>query len=206
MPRLRVLSTDGQLPLPSFRWAAATDPLDEHTLTAVAAAVSTPRYAGTLDPLPDEATGRARSSSPASRQFVALSATRLGSFLSRPLAELDLPVVCIDDKVFRDHCMVVSLGTDTQGPKHLLRLREGATEPAAVTTGLLSDLVTRGLPTDPTLLFVIDGAPGLRRAITGVFGSRGVVQLLSVHELRNVMGHLPEPLHASVGEALRDPW
>ena len=35
--------------------------------------------------------------------------------------------------------------------------------------------MTRGLPTDRTLLFVVDGAAGLRRAITDVFGSRGVV-------------------------------
>ena len=64
----------------------------------------------------------------------------------------------------------------------MLGLREGATETAAVTTGLLSDLVTRGLPTDRTLLFVIDGAQGLRRAITDVFGSRGVVQRCQVHK------------------------
>ena len=82
----------------------------------------------------------------------------------------------------------------------------GATETAVVTSGLLSDLVTRGLPTDRTLLFVIDGAPGLRRAITDVFGSLGVVQRCQVHKLRNVLGHLPERLHASVGKALRDAW
>ena len=51
--------------------------------------------------------------------------------------------------------------------------------------------MTRGLPTDRTLLFVVDGAQGLRRAITDVFGSRGMV---------------PERLHASVGKALRDAW
>ena len=88
----------------------------------------------------------------------------------------------------------------------MLGLREGATETAAVTTGLLSDLVTRGLPTDRTLLFVVDGAAGLRRAITDVFGSRGVVQRCQVHKCRNVLGHLPERLHASVGKALRDAW
>ena len=88
----------------------------------------------------------------------------------------------------------------------MLGLREGATETAAVTTGLLSDLVTRGLPTDRTLLFVIDGAPGLRRAITDVFGSRSVVQRCQVHKHRNVIGHLPERLHAYVGKALRDAW
>ena len=66
--------------------------------------------------------------------------------------------------------------------------------------------MTRGLPTDRTLLFVIDGAQGLRRAITDVFGSRGVVQRCQVHKWRNVIGHLLERLHASVGKALRDAW
>ena len=120
VPGLRVRSTDGELPLPSFRWAAATDPLDERTLAAVAAGVSTRRYAGTLDPLPDEVTERGTSRSAVSRRFVALSARRLGSFLSRPLGELDLRVICIDGKVFRDHCMAVALGIDTQGRKHVL--------------------------------------------------------------------------------------
>ena len=206
VPRLRVRSAAGEVPLPSFQWAAATDPLDEHTLAAVAAGVSTRRYAGTLDQTPAEVAERGTSSSAVSRRFVALSAKRLRSFLSRPLGELDLRVVCIDGKVFQDHCMVVALGIDTRGRKHVLGLREGATETAAVTTGLLSDLVTRGLPTDRTLLFVIDGAPGLRRAISDVFGSRGVVQRCQVHKLRDVMGHLPERLHASVGKALRDAW
>ena len=48
LPRLRVRSADGEVPLASFQWAAATDPLDEHTLAAVAAGVSTRRYAGTF--------------------------------------------------------------------------------------------------------------------------------------------------------------
>ena len=206
VPRLRVRSADGEVTLPSFEWAAATDPLDEHTLAAVAAGVSTRRYAGTLDPVPAEVAERGASSSAVSRRFVSLSAKRLQSFLSRPLGELDLRVVCIDGKVFREHCMVVALGIDTQGCKHVLGLREGATETTAVASGLLSDLVTRGLPTDRTLLFVIDGSPGLRRAISDVFGSHGVVQRCQVHKLRNVIGHLPERLHASVGKALRDAW
>ena len=37
VPRLRVRSADGEVPLVSFQWAAVTDPLDEHTLAAVAA-------------------------------------------------------------------------------------------------------------------------------------------------------------------------
>ncbi len=241
VPRVRVRSAEGEVPLASFQWAASTDPLDEHTLAAVAAGVSTRRYAGTLDPVPAEVNERATSSSAVSRRFVALSTKRLHAFLARPLGELALRVVCIDGKVFRDHCMVIALGIDTQQPvakvpaaferrcippdcvvrrlhmpnmrpshalsggrlvalgatrgsttgcqgrKHVLGQREGATETAAVTTGLLSDLVTRGLPTDRTLLFVVDGAAGLRRAITDVFGSRGVVQRCQVHKSRNVL-------------------
>ena len=50
VPRLRVRSAEGEVPLASFQWAAWTDPLDEHTLAAVAARVSTRRHAGALDP------------------------------------------------------------------------------------------------------------------------------------------------------------
>ena len=159
--------------------------------------VSTRRYAGTLDPVPAEVAERGASSSAVSRRFVALSAKRLQSFLSRPLGELDLRVVCIDGKVFREHCMVVALGIDTQGCKHVLGLREGATETAAVASGLLSDLVTRGLPTDRTLLFVIDGAPGLRRAISDVFGSRGVVHRCQLHKRRGAALLRRRPLEGS---------
>ena len=90
VPRLRVRSADGEVPLVSFQWAAATDPLNEHTLAAVAAGVSTRRYAGTLDPVPVDVTERATSSSAVSRRFVALSTKRLEAFLGRPLGELDL--------------------------------------------------------------------------------------------------------------------
>lgn len=50
----------------------------------------------------------------------------------RPLGELDLRVVCIDGKVFKEHCIVIALGIDTSGRKHVLGWREGATETAAV--------------------------------------------------------------------------
>ena len=86
VPRLR--SADGEVPLVSFEWAAASDPLDEHTLAAVAAGVSTRRYASTLDPVPADVTERGTSSSAVSRRFVALSTKRLGAFLERSLVPL----------------------------------------------------------------------------------------------------------------------
>jgi hypothetical protein len=51
-PRARSLQR-GELALPTFAWAADTDPLDMATLASLAAGVSTRRYAGTLGKLPE---------------------------------------------------------------------------------------------------------------------------------------------------------
>ena len=101
-----------------------------------------------------------------SRRFVALSTERLRAFVSRPLGELDLRVVYIDGRVFQEHCRVIALGIDTQGRKHVLGLRDGATETAAVCTALLNDLVTRGLATDRTMLFRVP-PPTIRPTTAG---------------------------------------
>ncbi len=156
--------------------------------------------------MPAAVSERATSRSAVSRRFVALSTQQLRAFVSRPLGELDLRVVCIDGKVFKEHCIVIALGIDTAGRKHVLGLREGATETAAVSTALLNDLVTRGLPTDRAMLFLVDGSAALRRAISDIYGSLGVVHRCQVHKYRNVLGHLPERMHASVGRALRTAW
>ena len=50
-PRARSLS-DGELSLPSFEWASSGDPLDTATMAAIAAGVSTRRYASTQEPVP----------------------------------------------------------------------------------------------------------------------------------------------------------
>ena len=65
---------------------------------------------------------------------------------------------------------MVALGITTEGVKIPLGLWEGSTENATVATALLSDLVERGLDPEQGILFVIDGAKALRKAIRNVFG------------------------------------
>ena len=113
-------------------------------------------------------------------------------------------MVFIDGKAFREHCLLIALGLDSQGRKHGLGLREGSTENVQVARALLSELVERGLPTERTMLFIIDGAKALRRAIAEVYGELGVVQRCQVHKRHNILGHLPETMHASVARTLRD--
>jgi len=58
-------------------------------------------------------------------------------------------------------------------------------------TALLADLVERGLDPEQGILFVIDGAKALRKAIRTVFGNPSVQRCVR-HKERNVIDHLPE--------------
>ena len=206
MRRPRARSVAGEeLALASFGWAERRDPLNDATLAAIAAGVSTRRYEGTLDRLPAGELHGSVSRSSVSRRFVALSAAQLGECFSCRL-ELDFPVVLVDGIHFRERIVLTALGIDSEGGKHVLGLREGSTENATVVKALLADLVERGLDPERPRLWVIDGAKALRRAIRDLFGEAALVQRCQVHKLRNVIDHLPEHVHASAGRAINDAW
>ena len=205
--RLRAAQVDGpELALPSFGWAADRDPLDEHTWRSIVAGVSTRSYGASLAPVPNEFQQRSTLRSAVSRRFVALRQRPLTTGLSRPLGDLDLQVVMIDGIDYHDHTILVALGIDARGTKHVLGVREGTTENSAVAGALLSDVVDRGLAVDQPLLFVIAGGTALRKAIRRVFGAVGVVQRCQVPKLRNVLEHLPEDLRPSVRHAMRQAY
>jgi len=203
-PRARNLEA-GEARLATYAWASERDPLDAATMAAIAAGVSCRRYGSTLDVLPLEEDEALVSKSSVSRRFVALSAKQLQGWLSRPI-EVALPVVMIDGIHFRDRVVLVALGFDSQGRKHVLGMREGSTEKTQVVRSLLSDLIDRGLAADAPRLWVIDGGKALRRAIVDLFGASALVHRCQEHKRRNVLDHLPEDLHASVGRAMRDAW
>ena len=204
-PRMRAIDT-GELQLPTFAWASSADPLNTATMSAIAAGVSTRRYAKTVEQLPADEHASSTSSSAVSRRFVALSQQQLDEWLHRKIDALDLPVVMIDGIHFRDSVILVALGIDSQGNKHVLGLREGSTEATRVVRSLLSDLIDRGLDAQRMRLWVIDGGKALRKAIVETFGTLAAIQRCQEHKRRNVIEHLPEEMHASVNRALHDAW
>ena len=187
-------------------FAADRDPLDEHTLEALAARLSSRQYSRTLDRLPDGISAHSVSKSSVSRRFVALTEKHMRQWMSRPLGDLGIRVVMIDGKIFRKHCLLIALGLDSQGRKHVLGLREGTTENSAVAKALLADLIDRGLGSDRAMLFVIDGARALRRAIDDTYGELGLVQRCQEHKRRNILDHLPDHMHPHVERALPQAW
>jgi len=204
-PRARAIGA-GELELPTFEWAAGADPLNAATMGAIAAGVSTRRYAGTLDALPPPEVARCTSKSAVSRRFVALSQGQLDEWLHRPLGELDLPVVMIDGIHFHDRVILVALGIDSLGNKHVLGLREGSTEATRVVRALLAELIERGLDAQRMRLWVIDGGKALRKAIVECFGATALIQRCQEHKRRNVIEHLPKEMHASINRSMRDAW
>ena len=75
-----------------------------------------------------QAEERSISKSAVSRRFVALSQKQMTAWLTKPLHDVDLRVLVIDGIVFRDHTILIVLGIDSDGRKHVLGLREGTTE------------------------------------------------------------------------------
>jgi hypothetical protein len=136
--KLRVRSaTGGEIPLPTWQEVTQEDPLQERAFEQMLVGASIRRYARSLEPLPAGVESLSVSRSSVSRRFVARTTEQVKAFLSRPLDGLDLPVLMIDGTALGDHVLLVALGIDSQGHKHVLGVREGSTESHGVCQSLL---------------------------------------------------------------------
>jgi putative transposase len=190
--RPRVRANGEEVPLPTFQAMASEDPLNRRVVEQMLVGVATRQYARSLDPLPATMVSRGTSKSAVSRRFVAKTAAQLTAWRSTPLDSLELVALLVDGVHIGEHCIVVALGIDHTGRKHALGLWDGSTENASVCQSLLSDLQSRGLRTDRSLLVILDGSKALHKAVTQTFGSAALIQRCQVHKLRNILEHLPD--------------
>jgi putative transposase len=207
-PRVRSADGESEMPLETFRHFADRDPLSRLVLEQLLAGVSTRRFERTREPVGEEVEAEARSTSKSavSREFVARTRENLEALTNRRLDDVRLAVMMIDGIELKGRTNVVALGITTDGVKVPLGLWEGSTENATVVTALLSDLVERGLDPEQGIMFVIDGAKALRKAIRTVFGERAPVQRCIRHKERNALDHLPERDRPAVKRRLRRAW
>jgi transposase-like protein len=164
--------------------------------------VSTRKYARSLEPVPQSVRTRGTSKSAVSRRFVEATAQHFEEMTKRNLAEIDLAALIIDGLNVGEYVILVALGIDTAGNKHVLGLYEGATENATACKGLLNDLASRGVQTERSVLIVIDGSKALFAAVRAIFGQRAIVQRCQVHKRWNVEDHLPENMKGTIGSAI----
>jgi transposase-like protein len=205
-PRVRTVDDTQELPLPSWRLFSMEDPLEREAVEKMLVGVSTRKYRRALDAVPPEVDDFGTSKSAVSRRFIAATKRQLQDWLGRDLGTLQLASIMIDGLGFGEHTVLIALGIDESGKKHVLGLHEGATENSAACGKLLDDLIERGVPTNRSMLFTIDGAKGLCNAIYARWDKCAFVQRCQVHKARNVKDHLPDELHASVAATMHQAY
>ena len=206
LQRPRVRQEGREVELETYRRLQAEDPLTERALEQMLVGVSTRKYARSLEPAPAGLTETGTSKSAVSRRFVAKTQEQLEAALSQPLGDRGWLALLIDGIAFHEHVVLVVLGVDDTGDKHVLAFREGSTENATLCREMLADVVARGVPADRSLLVVIDGGKGLRKAVNDVFGQYALVQRCQVHKKRNVLDHLPDEMRVQTRAALSEAY
>ena len=207
-PRMRSADDERELPVATYGYFADRDPLTRAVMDRMLAGVSTRKFAGVGEPVGAavEDSSSATSKSTVSELFIERTRTALGELMRRRLDDVRLAVMMLDGLEIADRTHVVALGITTDGVKIPLGLWEGSTENATLARALLADLVDRGLDPEQAILFVIDGAKALRRAIKDVFGEHALVHRCHRHKERNVCDLLPERDRDQVRARIRAAW
>jgi putative transposase len=91
--------------------------------------------------------------------------------------------------------LLVVIGVRADGQKVLLAIKSMGGESAEAWRTVLDDLIGRGLRRPEFL--IVDGAPGLEKAIAAVWDG-APVQRCTVHKHRNLLAHAPERLHEEI--------
>src|SRR5512135_555156 len=190
----------GEVAIPAYEAMQEDGRLADRMLDILINGVSTRRYEHAL-PAMAETVGVSKSQ--VSRAAIEAGERLLKDLAERDVSGLDILAVWIDGIQLGSYHVICAVGVDAQGHKHVLGLREGATENAVVATALLEELVARGLEPARRRLFVIDGAPALRTAIDAVFGRDTPVQRCRNHKIRNVTGYLPKDQHEQAKATLK---
>ncbi len=175
--------------VPAYEAMAMNSRLGSRILEILMKGVSSRKY---KDVLPEMAETVGVSKSQISREFISASEKQLKILCERRFDDKDILVIYIDGIQFGDCHVIVALGVDSEGFKHVLGLREGSSENSRVAKDLLNDIVERGVRPERLRLFVIDGSKALRSAIDAVYGSKNPVQRCRNHKIRNVLGYLPD--------------
>ena len=202
MEKPRVRTADGAEEFDLRRWDAFAHParMEQSIASRILRRVSCRDYAGTIDDICD---GYGIDKSAVSRQWQSASAEQLKQLMERRLDTLDICVLLLDGKEFHDYTIITALAIDTQGYKHVLGIRPGATENSQICGALLDDLIERGLSAQKRYLFILDGSKALKKAVTDRFGVSALIQRCRIHKERNIRGYLPKKHHRLLAMKLR---
>jgi transposase-like protein len=163
VPRVRDRARQVEVPLETYQRLQTPRALDEGLLKRILGGLACGEYAACAEAVP-EAFGISRST--VSRRFQRASARQLETLQERSLAGERGVALIVDGKTFADDSLVIALGVTITGEKRVLGLVQTATENRRVCAAFLRSLIERGFRASDGLLVVLDGAKGLRAAVT----------------------------------------
>jgi putative transposase len=99
-------------------------------------------------------------------------------------------------------CVLVVIGVDKNGHKHIIALQAGDKESATNWRELFKDLKARGLDGATVELGIMDGLAGLEKVFAEEFAN-AKVQRCQVHLARNVLAKCPHKIKQEVADDLR---
>ena len=200
--RLRKRS-GGEVTLGSYERFRSNDARAQAVYERLIGGISCRDYEHTVEAV---AEGYGVSKSVVNREMITATAKDLSALCERDLSALDIWVLMIDGIRVGKSLLVVALGVDFTGKKHILGFREGSTENARVCLDLLHDLRRRKLDTSHPMLAVIDGSPSLRSAVDEFFGTEVEVQRCQQHKADNVKSYLPKEYQSEYDRKMRAAW
>src|SRR4029079_13332677 len=141
-PRLRkrrpAAGQQAEVEIPAYTALQKDHRLGDRMLGNLLRVVSTRTYREVLREMGEQV---GVSKSQVSRENIDAGERLLQELAERDFSQHDLLILYIDGLRFGDYLVVAAVGVDAQGQKHVLALREGATENAEVAKSLLEELV-----------------------------------------------------------------
>lgn len=189
VPRVRDIKENREVQLQSYQELQSSKHIDETVFRQLVNGIATRKYekAATLIP---ETFGIKKST--ISKRFVDISKRSLKKLMERDLSTEDIVAIFIDGKHFAGNEVIMALGINMKGEKIILGFIESATENHTVCKEFIANLVSRGLQIDKEIIFVIDGAKGLRKGIKEALGEKAHIQRCQWHKRENISSYLPE--------------
>lgn len=201
-PRVQDL-TGREIPLPAYQRFKRNGRMQAAVAKKVLAGVSCRNYSQVIEDVMD---GYGIEKSSIDRHVVAVTSEQLAKLLSRPLGGLNICVLMIDGKEVAGERLMVAIGVDFRGKKHVLGLWQGTTENSEVCGALIDNLIDRGLDPNQGYLAVIDGAKGIKKAIETKLGNKTLIQRCQFHKRKNVLDHLPESHHSDISRRIQSAY
>ena len=182
--KARVKQANREVPLKTVELAKSTEIISNMIMKKMINGMSCRKYQKSLQ---DVAGSLGLSAATVSRRFQEGSTNAVAQMNERDLTEDDYIAVFLDTVYFAGHALVFALGVTVEGEKKWLGIVEGETENTEVVKTLLENLSQRGLDKEKHRLYIVDGAPALKKAIKEVFADKAHIQRCTLHKKRNVL-------------------